>query len=514
MGAHLVEPGTVLAERYVVEDLLAEEGDSNSWRARDRILARSVVLQILPSSSPYAADLLAAAKRASRVADPRILQVLDAVDDGDLCYVVREWASGQSLDVMLAEGPLPARRAAWVIREVSAAIANAHRIGLSHRRLAPDTVVLTKSSGVKVIGLGTFAALRDAPASDDDPHAADAYDLGRLLYACLTTRWPGAEQTGLPTAPLEHGRLMRPRQVRAGVPRPLDAICDRILSDNSKYGDRMTSVTEVREALTAILTDDGYNGATGGHIEPRALSGEPFAAPPAPPAILPGDDQPVVQPTYNGSGAGMRPSSLGRTLLWSVIAVLVVGAMLLAYMVGQQVAQPPAEESDASPTSPGGSASPTTLEPMPVEGAQDFDPPPGSGDENPELAPLAIDGDDSTAWETLRYDNDPRLGGLKSGVGLVLDLGQTRSVSEVDVTLQGEGTDLQLRSAPEAAATPPSGSADDFTLVDEIVDAGTTATFGLDEPVRTRFLLLWLTKLPPETPDTFRGRIADVEVRG
>ncbi|MGH3505970.1 MAG: protein kinase family protein, partial [Nocardioidaceae bacterium] len=75
MGAHLVEPGTVLADRYVVEDLLAEEGDSNSWRARDRILARSVVLQILPSHSAYAEDLLAAAKRASRVADPRILQV-------------------------------------------------------------------------------------------------------------------------------------------------------------------------------------------------------------------------------------------------------------------------------------------------------------------------------------------------------------------------------------------------------------------------------------------------------
>jgi hypothetical protein len=58
-----VEPGTVLADRYVVEDLLAEEGDSNSWRARDRILARSVVLQILPSDSAYAEELLTAAKR-------------------------------------------------------------------------------------------------------------------------------------------------------------------------------------------------------------------------------------------------------------------------------------------------------------------------------------------------------------------------------------------------------------------------------------------------------------------
>jgi putative peptidoglycan lipid II flippase len=511
-----VEPGTVLADRYVVEDLLAEDGDSNSWRARDRILARSVVLQILPSASPYAEDLLAAAKRASRVADPRILQVLDAVDDGELVYVVREWATGQSLDVVLGEGPLPARRAAWVIREVSAAIASAHRIGLSHRRLAPDTVVITKSSGVKVVGLGTFAALSDSPASDDDPHAADAYDLGRLLYACLTARWPGEEDTGLLGAPTEHGRLLRPRQVRAGVPRPLDAVCDRLLNQDSRYGDRITTVADVREALTAILADDGYKEAPGGHIEPRLVPSDPsVGAVPSlsPPAVIgAAADTPMPQPTYAGAPATTQISPLGRTMLWSVLAVLLAGAVLLAYMVGQKGAQSPVEESGTTP-SPGSSA-PATLQQMPIEDAQDFDPPPGSGDENPELVPLAIDDDLATAWQTLSYDNNPRLGGLKDGVGLILDLGQSRPVGQVTVTLQGEGTNLELRAAPESAATPPTGSADDFQLLDEALAAGTTVTFEVDRPTRTRYLLLWLTKLPPETTDTFRGRVADVEVRG
>ena len=115
------------------------------------MLARSVVL-VSPAErlSPYAADLLAAAKRASRVTDTRILQVLDAVDDGELSYIVREWATGQSLDVVLSEGPLAARRATWLMREVAAAVGNAHRLGLPHRRLAPDNVVVTKSSGVKL----------------------------------------------------------------------------------------------------------------------------------------------------------------------------------------------------------------------------------------------------------------------------------------------------------------------------------------------------------------------------
>ena len=192
----------------------------------------------MPSDSPYAADLLAAAKRASRVTDTRILQVLDAVDDGELSYVVREWATGQSLDIVLSEGPLAARRATWLMREVAAAVSNAHRLGLPHRRLAPDNVVVTKSSGVKLIGLGTAAALRGEPGPDDDPELEDTLDLGRLLYACLTARWPGGDNpgTGFPTRPTEHGRLLRPRQVRAGVPRPLDAVCDRILGQQSRYG--------------------------------------------------------------------------------------------------------------------------------------------------------------------------------------------------------------------------------------------------------------------------------------
>ncbi len=283
MRAHLVEPGSVLADRYVIEDLLAEEGDSDSWRARDKILARSVVLQILPSTSPYAAELVAAAKRASRVVDPRILQVLDAVDDGELTYIVREWATGQSLDVVLSEGPMPARRATWMMREVAAAMSNAHRMGLPHRRLAPDTVVVTKSSGIKLIGLGTFAALQPDEADgegDNEPELQDVADLGRLLYACLTARWPGGPNAGLPAAPTEHGRLLRPRQVRAGVPRNLDVVCDRILGDPPRYGDPITTVDEIHDSLNQILSEDGFAGTGVGLAAPVNPASPVTAEPP------------------------------------------------------------------------------------------------------------------------------------------------------------------------------------------------------------------------------------------
>lgn len=505
----------MLADRYVIEDLLAHEGQSESWRARDTMLARSVVLQVVPSSSPFAKELLAAAKKSSRVTDTRILQVLDAVDDGQISYVVREWASGQSLDVVLSEGPMSARRATWLMREVAAAMANAHRHGLAHRRLTPDSVVITASSGVKLIGLGTAAVLRSDGADGDDPELEDTLDIGRLLYACLTARWPGDDATGLPIAPTEHGRLLRPRQVRAGVPRALDAVCDRILGQQSRYGDPITTVAEVKESLARILADEGVTTTgTAAAIDVSSTPSSPLRFEP-PPAVLPRDGE--DPPTGEQAVVPPRPperASLGRTLAWTALILLLLGAVLLAYLIGQQGSG----EEPGELTGPGGQSSsdPSVPDPVaiPIAGVTDFDPPPGSGDENPDQAPLAVDKDPSSAWTTLEYERDPHLGNLKDGVGLIVDLGETHAVSSVTVSLIGSPTDLELRAAPASATSPPSDSADEYNVVAELTGQGSEATFTLEKPVNTRYLLIWLTSLPPIGADTYQGGVADISVMG
>lgn len=516
MGAHLVDPGSVLAERYVIEDLLAQDGESESWRARDRVLSRSVVLQMLPSKSPYSDPLLAAAKRAARVRDTRVLKVLDAIDDGALSYVVREWATGQSLDVVLSEGPLPARRAAWLIREVAGAMASAHQQGLPHRRLLPAAVVLTKSSGVKLIGLGTAGALQHGDATDD-AELADTRDLGRLLYACLTARWPGDQNTALPIAPTEHGQLLRPRQVRAGVPRALDAVCDRVLSESSRYGDPITTVTELKDALGQILSDEGFVTASGVGLQSPATPSSPQRYEP-PPAILPREADGLVH--HTGEQAAYQEhngSSVGRTLIWTAAVVLLLGAVLLAYLVGQRGTQASPDEPPASnaTSSQSQTSAAGTLQRLPISQVTTLDPAAqgGSGDENPEEAPLAVDGDPQTAWETESYFGDPRLGGQKPGVGLILDLGRAEEVSQVKVTLQGDGTSLQLRAAPEDAAAPPATAGNAYTLLDGATDQGTNVTLAPQTSVSTRYLLVWLTSLPPDGAN-YRGRIAEIKVLG
>ena len=224
---HATRPGDVLADRYRLVDLLSESGDGRFWRAHDRMLERHVAVHVIRADDDRAEALMGAARRSATVLDPRILRVLDADVTDKVCYVVNEWGWGASLDIVAAgTGPLGPRRAAWLVSEVADSIATAHRAGVAHGRLNPENILIDRTGGVRIIGLCVDAALHGVPAVDLDD---DVTDLAGLLYCALTARWGGQSGSIVTPAPREHGDVLRPRRVRAGIPRPLDSLCDEIL---------------------------------------------------------------------------------------------------------------------------------------------------------------------------------------------------------------------------------------------------------------------------------------------
>ena len=238
LKAATLPAGTVLAARYRLEELLAESRPTVTWRAFDQVLSRSVLVHLLSPGDAGADDLLAAARRASVATDSRFLRVLDAVHSTDPelgSYIVCEYATGQSLELVLSQAPLSALESAWVVREVADALAGVHSLGLYHQRINPDTVIITPNGNVKIVGLLIESALR--PVGEpvvhgaDTPELVDVTDLGRLLYACLVARWPGGPAYSLPDAPVVGRRWATPRQVRAGVSPALDSVCDQILGE-------------------------------------------------------------------------------------------------------------------------------------------------------------------------------------------------------------------------------------------------------------------------------------------
>ncbi|HYF73596.1 MAG TPA: discoidin domain-containing protein, partial [Nocardioides sp.] len=163
---------------------------------------------------------------------------------------------------------------------------------------------------------------------------------------------------------------------------------------------------------------------------------------------------------------------------------------------------------DGETTSP--SAPATSGAPVPLEGltATDLDPQGDPPEENPELAGLAVDGDPGTSWRTMTYLQDFGPGGLKTGAGLVVDLGAEHTVASVELTFVGAPTGYSLYLTDEA----PDAVAGLSPVASETAgEARSRVT--IDGEASGRYLTVWLTSLPPIAAG-FRGEIAEVTVRG
>ena len=127
--------------------------------------------------------------------------------------------------------------------------------------------------------------------------------------------------------------------------------------------------------------------------------------------------------------------------------------------------------------------------------------------DNPQLAALAVGRNAATPWYSQWYAT-PGFADLKAGTGLLLDMGRTVTVSSVRLSLVSHsGADLALRagSKPVLSWLPQVASAP---------NAGSTVHFQLGAPVHVRYVLIWFTKLPPDTAGTYQASVYKIIVQG
>lgn len=508
--------GTVVASRYELMERVTDHLGCTTWRARDHVLDRNVGLLVLPADDPRAPSFVAAARASTVVVDPRFLRVLDVLDDDQgLAVVVREWARAFPLDQLLRHGTLPNRRSALVVAEVAKALANAHEQGLHHRRLVPHQVLVKQSGAVRIVGLGVAYALApgaDVRDDDRDPEAEDVRDLGRLLYACLAGRWPGGPVDGLRAAPTDHGTMLRPRQVVAGVSRDVDEVCDRILGSPPRHGARplRTARAIAHELQLAGEDVDHDDQPSLSHLDGADLLRiDPVVVPAGPP---PGLEPPRRRPKAfapKPPSSWQRARSRARSMTRGDRALVLVGlvvALLIAASLGWVAAQ--VEHSDDEPGVP----TAAEISTLPVERVVAIDPEGGDGEENPADAALAVDGSAETAWRTSQYFGSADFAGLKSGVGLVLDLGEVHQLTSVEVQVAGGPTNLSVytSSTQERLPSSPVG----MRLVATRRDVTDAAVMALDDQVLSRYVVVWISRLPEVADGVFQGQVREVVVRG
>ncbi|WP_153398855.1 murein biosynthesis integral membrane protein MurJ, partial [Ornithinicoccus halotolerans] len=236
-SVHGIEPGRVLGDRYLLQELLARRDDTlDYWSARDVTLDRTVAVTVLSSEgeqAELAESVLDGARRTAGVDDPRLVRVLDVGQEDGLSWIVEEGlVDAESLASLVADGPLPAEEVRRIIGEAASGLETARRRGLHHLFLSPYAVLCTRDGAVKLSGVAVAAALEQTEEiSASEASLVDTADLVSLLYTGLTGRWPGEEMEGLREARrLADGSLPAPSEVVAGVPGDLDALCRQVLA--------------------------------------------------------------------------------------------------------------------------------------------------------------------------------------------------------------------------------------------------------------------------------------------
>jgi serine/threonine-protein kinase len=298
--------GKVVAGRYRLETLLGEGGMGVVYRARhvliDRVVALKLIRPDLRGETHLRAWMLREARAANRVDHAHIVDIHDVgeTEEGEL-YLVMEYLTGSSLSHECAKGQMPLTRAVDVLEQMCAALARAHDLGVIHRDLKSDNIMLTTRGGrrdfVKILDFGLAALARDprlAPKGavfgtpeymspeqargEDATAVSDLYALGILFFEMTTGQLPfrsNDRETLLEmqrTAPAP-----RPRQLRADLPPAAENIILKLLEKDPRK--RFRDGHHLQEELKAFqrsLPQSPWE-------VPSATQEQQVVAPPPPP---------------------------------------------------------------------------------------------------------------------------------------------------------------------------------------------------------------------------------------
>jgi serine/threonine protein kinase len=477
--------GELIAGRYELEELIGTGGMSTVFRARDTQLDRLVALKILHEQysrdDEYVERFRREARSAAQLSHPNVVRVIDRGGADGREFIVLEYVEGENLKQLVTRtGPLPVRRALELAIQTGRALAFAHEQGLVHRDVKPQNVLLGNGEAkvtdfgiaraVAVNGLtqtGTVLGTSEYIAPEQarglgGSERGDVYGLGIVLFELLTGRVPfsgdnfvhvAMRHVNEPAPSVLDRRPDAPLRVASAVARALEKDPD----------DRFPSMRDFVAELQACL----------------AGLGEPDQ-----------DATLVIRETPTQ----LRPRPRRRRRRPSVPALLLLlGALAAAGAIGGYLAT--RGGSSASGGSGSGDTSSTQLRAVAA-----YDPPPGDGSEHDERLGLATDGNPDTYWETEHYASQA-FGGLKDGVGLLLNVGKPLTLTGLTIRTDTPGFTAEIKAG--SSRTGPFDSVSSSQTVE-----GTTS-FTLHVDQAREFYLVWITSLSPQG-DRFQTHVNEV----
>jgi serine/threonine protein kinase len=300
--------GRTIAGRYRLEARIGEGGMGVVYRARhvliDRIVAVKLIRPDLRGETHLRAWMLREARAANRVDHAHIIDIHDIGETGESeLYLVMEYLVGTSLSSELARGSMALGRGVDILEQMCAALARAHDLGVVHRDLKSDNILLTTRGGRKdfvkildfglahlamdprlapkgaVFGTPEYMAPEQARGEEATPQS-DLYALGVLFFEMLTGQLPFRSDDRETLLEMQRTAIApRPRSIKPDVLPAAESIVVRLLEkDRRKRFQDAHHLHEELKTLQRSLPNTPWDIATSDNAAP----------PPPPPPQSPG----------------------------------------------------------------------------------------------------------------------------------------------------------------------------------------------------------------------------------
>jgi serine/threonine protein kinase len=357
----VIATGVVLKERYRLERLLGRGGMASVWLGHDEVLDRPVAIKVLSDTIASDPEFLARFRREAKVAaglsHPNLVDVYDFAEEDERPYLVMEFVPGDDLGTHVSRNsPVDCGKLA---RELLEAVAHIHAVGIVHRDVKPQNILIAPDGTAKLIDFGIalpgdatsltqtglilgtkrYAApevMEGLPATE----RSDLYSCGVVLQSCLGEEPPALrslvnrltsadprrrpasarqalaqlEQEGNAGQPTEafSPTFVRPRRVPSPLRpgQPAESTPRRLHSRSASPRTRWGAAAAILGALAALAVsilvaknagDEKVRGTPSHAAESRPEPGQPQTAEAAGPESSPA----VALPTPAGDDPGL-----------------------------------------------------------------------------------------------------------------------------------------------------------------------------------------------------------------
>lgn len=353
----------VMAQRYVLGELVGRGGMAEVYRGRDQLLERPVAVKVFRAhSDPVARRRFdEEAYALARLCHPGLALIFDVGVLADRPFLVMEFIDGENLQTRLLGGPLPPAEVVRIGSVLADALAHAHDRGVVHRDVKPANIMLDRDElphltdfGIALLSgaprLTSVNAIVGTPAyvaperlrGDEAGPPSDVYALGLVLLECLTGEVEYPADSNLACA---LARLSRPPRIPADLPA---ALADLLTAMTSTDPLDRPHAAECARQLSAAASELGRTPADA--PAPTAVESPPWWA---------DQDRGLVAPTTGTRRPATGYTRRRRRLLAAASVGTSAVAVALVFLINSSPSMPgqiPSGSSAGQATSaPGGS---------------------------------------------------------------------------------------------------------------------------------------------------------------